>query len=257
MSPRLPSTLWSARRMTFISGLHVCGGVGIELETVVDDVLSGFVGGRRSIAARATLAVARRAPGASVGDALGVRQQRHLTRVLDRVGDVALLLHGVARDPPVADLGPVAHEAAQKVDVFVVDVVDLVGDEHARLLLELLRVGVFRRTRLVLLAGHLVSILCVWTAGSIKTGSETGSDRSGSERLFVAVDRIGGAIAAALEVAAAGVATLVAATGVAALVTAAGVAALATCAVAALGALDLGGGPAQTGADLVGDDLDD
>ena len=49
-------------------------------------------------------------------------------------------------DPPVADLGPVADEAAEQVDVLVVDELDLVGDEDGRLLLELLGVGVLRRT---------------------------------------------------------------------------------------------------------------
>ena len=54
-------------------------------------------------------AVARRT-GALRRHPAGVRQQRHLARDLDRVGDLALLLDVVAADPPVADLGAVAHE---------------------------------------------------------------------------------------------------------------------------------------------------
>src|SRR3954454_23219014 len=154
MSPRLPRILWSARRMTFISGLlrRFHGGI-VACDGVVD--LFGGLRRRGRIAATA-LTIARRTARPRVGDALGVRQQCHLARVLDRIGDVALLLHGVAGDPTVANLGTVAHEAGQQVDVFVVDVLDLVGDKDAGLLLELLWIDLFWRSRLVLLARHLL-----------------------------------------------------------------------------------------------------
>src|SRR5687768_7046230 len=48
------------------------------------------------------------------------------------------MLHAVARDAPGADLAPIAHELAQRHDVFVVDVVDTVLAEHAELALALL-----------------------------------------------------------------------------------------------------------------------
>src|SRR4029077_16915521 len=105
-----------------------------------------------------------------------VGQQRHLTGDLDRAGDLPLLLHVVAADTAVADLGAVAHEAGEQVDVLVVDVHHPLGDERAGLLLVLARGGVLGLPGAVLLAGHrcVAFVRC-------------------SERLFVAVDRIGGA----------------------------------------------------------------
>ena len=72
---------------------------------------------RRRLGARLGVAIATvattvaRRPRALRRHPPGVRQQRHLAGDLDRAGDLALLLHVVAADPPVADLGPVAHEA--------------------------------------------------------------------------------------------------------------------------------------------------
>ena len=57
-------------------------------------------------------------------DPVGVGQQRHLAGVLDRPGDLLLLLGVVAGHPAGADLGPVGHEPAEQVDVLVVDVLD-------------------------------------------------------------------------------------------------------------------------------------
>src|SRR6187401_1810337 len=151
MSPRLPSPSRSLRRITCMSGLLVRGDeVGdfeigdLELVGLGDSGDSGDFGWRLEalVAARATLAVTRRARTARRRDTLGVRQQRHLAGDLDRVRDVELLLTVVARDPHVADLGAIAHEPAEQVDVLVVDVLDLVDDDRARLLLVLARVGV-------------------------------------------------------------------------------------------------------------------
>ena len=60
----------------------------------------------------------------------GVGQQRHLAGVLDRLGDLALLLGADAGDAAGADLAAVGDELAQQVGVLVVDVVDL-GRERA------------------------------------------------------------------------------------------------------------------------------
>src|SRR6266511_3609749 len=67
----------------------------------------------------------------------GVWKQRHLSGVLDRRRDVALVLGAVPRDPPGADLAAVAHELPQQVNVLVVDVVLLVSAELAELALGL------------------------------------------------------------------------------------------------------------------------
>jgi hypothetical protein len=79
-------------------------------------------------------------PATLLGDAAGVGQQRHLAGVLDRHGDVGLLLGVVAGDPAGADLGPVGHEPAEQVDVLVVDVVDRLLGQDADLLLGASRV---------------------------------------------------------------------------------------------------------------------
>src|SRR5688572_29278614 len=67
----------------------------------------------------------------------GVGQQRHLTAVLDRHGDVALVLPAVAADAGRADLAAVRDVLAQRAGVLVVDVGHLVLAELADLLLEL------------------------------------------------------------------------------------------------------------------------
>src|SRR5438067_2068050 len=66
-----------------------------------------------------------------------VGEQRHLTRVLDRGRDVALVLRAVAGDPPGPDLVPVGDELAQQRRVLVIDVGDLLLAEQAHLLLGL------------------------------------------------------------------------------------------------------------------------
>ena len=103
--------------------------------------------------------LARRA-GALRRHPLGVRQQRHLAGDLDRPGDLALLLHVVAADATVADLGAVAHEPRQQVDVLVVDVHHLLGDQRAGLLLVLAGGRVLGRPGPVLLAGHQFAFIC-------------------------------------------------------------------------------------------------
>src|SRR6185503_16816062 len=61
--------------------------------------------------------------------------------VLDRRGDVALMLHAVARDAASPQLAPLGHELAQRDGVLVVDVVDAVLAEDAELALALLLPG--------------------------------------------------------------------------------------------------------------------
>ena len=211
--------------MTFISALLASSALGVVGGRRSTSSRRGAVGtasdrlGAGVAVARPVAAVARRA-GALRGHPPGVRQQRHLAGDLDRRGDLPLLLHVVAADPAVADLGPVAHEARQQVDVLVVDVLDLLGDQRAGLLLVLAGGGVLdARARFFLLAI-----------------SGLPSSRGGSERLFVAVDGVGGAAGAPVA-AAAGAAAAVGA--------------------GARRLLDLGLGPAQARAELVGDDLDD
>src|SRR3954470_16117919 len=67
----------------------------------------------------------------------GVRQQGHLPRVLDGLGDLALLLHGNAGDPTGSDLAAVRDELPQDVDVLVVDLLDSRALERVLLLLGL------------------------------------------------------------------------------------------------------------------------
>src|ERR1700729_3406380 len=67
----------------------------------------------------------------------GVREQRHLARVLDRRGDVALVPGAVTGDPARADLAAVGDVLAEQARVLVVHVADLVVAEGADLLLGL------------------------------------------------------------------------------------------------------------------------
>src|SRR6188474_1364154 len=111
MSPRLPTRSRSERRITFMSLpflVATVGAVALEHLGLVDrqlDVDSRLgieaLGGDVTVTAPAPVARWSRP---LAGDAPGVRQQRHLPGDLDRAGDVALLLHVVARDAPVADL---------------------------------------------------------------------------------------------------------------------------------------------------------
>ena len=86
---------------------------------------------------RALAPVAPAAPARALRHgALGVGQQHELTRRLDRHGQRPLVLGAVARHPARADLAAVAHVLAQHGDVLVVDPLDLVAAERARLLLD-------------------------------------------------------------------------------------------------------------------------
>src|SRR3954464_13867176 len=67
----------------------------------------------------------------------GVRQQGHLPRVLDGLGDLALLLHGDAGDPTGTDLAAVRDELPQDVDVLVIDLLDARALQRVLLLLGL------------------------------------------------------------------------------------------------------------------------
>src|SRR3954447_23995240 len=74
--------------------------------------------------------------GRSAGRA-GVRQQGHLPRVLDGLGNLALLLHRNAGDPTGSDLAAVRDELPQDVDVLVIDLLDSRALERVLLLLGL------------------------------------------------------------------------------------------------------------------------
>src|SRR3954470_21835431 len=56
-----------------------------------------------------------------------VREQRDLSRALDRRGDLVLVPAAGARDAARADLAAVRDELAERPDVLVVDLVDLVA----------------------------------------------------------------------------------------------------------------------------------
>src|SRR5690606_22355290 len=66
-----------------------------------------------------------------------VRQQRHLARVLDRLGDLTLLLDGDAGDAAGTDLATVGDELPQQRGVLVIDVGDAGSRERVALLLRL------------------------------------------------------------------------------------------------------------------------
>src|SRR4051812_47505435 len=76
------------------------------------------------------LAAARALVAGVAGD---VGQQRQLAGALDGAGDLVLVTPARARDAARADLPAVGHELAQEPDVLVVDLVDLVPAEGARL----------------------------------------------------------------------------------------------------------------------------
>ena len=97
----------------------------------------GARGRNRHLTELAVVAVSALAPATlALGDlAHAVRQQRHLAGDADRPRHLALLLRGVAGDPPGADLGALRHEPAQQVDVLVVDAGDALGVEDRHLLL--------------------------------------------------------------------------------------------------------------------------
>src|SRR6266540_3358667 len=66
-----------------------------------------------------------------------VRQERHFAGVLDRAGDLPLLLGAHARHPPGADLPAVGDELTQQRGVLVIDVGDALLVERVHLLLRL------------------------------------------------------------------------------------------------------------------------
>src|SRR6202041_878188 len=76
-------------------------------------------------------------PPLALASGAGVREQRHLARVLDRGRDVALVPGAVPGDPARADLAAVGDVLAEKARVLVVHVRDLVVAEGADLLLGL------------------------------------------------------------------------------------------------------------------------
>src|SRR5512133_3739941 len=89
---------------------------------------SGELAGRCLLpaSARATAGPLAAFP-ALVRDLGDVRQQRELTRALDSARELALMAAARSRDPPRADLAALGDEPAQRRNVLVVDLVDLVA----------------------------------------------------------------------------------------------------------------------------------
>src|SRR3712207_5619434 len=115
MSPRLPRSAMSARRMTLVDISDV-----LVLVTVsADGLLERHHLGCDEIARRPLAAITAFAPAAATlgRHALRIGQQRHLPCVLDGGGDIALLLGVVAADPAGPDLGTVGHEPLQQVHI--------------------------------------------------------------------------------------------------------------------------------------------
>jgi hypothetical protein len=71
---------------------------------------------------------------------VGVRQERYLSGVLDRLAEVGLVLRARAGDPAGPDLPAFGEETAQHPDVLVVDVLYLFFTEIADLALLLFRI---------------------------------------------------------------------------------------------------------------------
>src|SRR3954447_3862135 len=203
-----------------------------------------------------------------------VGQQCHLAGVLDRDGDVTLVLDAVAGHPTRADLAAVGDELAEQGGVLVVDTGRLLLAELAKLLLGLAEYGLghcgasssearLRRN------GRLV----VWKLPAFEAGRRAPVLPTGgwSEGWLVVADaggapRVAGGCAAALTALATGRGGrsgprvvgrrgLAAALGLAA--TLAATTGVAASAALAAGAVDLGGRELQRGADLVDLDLED
>src|SRR5262245_14312852 len=168
MSPRLPRPSTSERRISFTSVLRagtrrpvavLARRRGARIDRPLVLLVRSLVPLRRCLGCALEVTLTSWAPiawraSALCGDAPRVRQQCHLAGDLDRTGDLTLLLHVVAAHPAVADLGSVAHEPREQVDVLVVDVLHLLGDEVTRLLLVFSLDGVLGRPGAVLLARH-------------------------------------------------------------------------------------------------------
>ena len=99
------------------------------------DVLEQDRLGHRASAPRARGTPPPRPPrsGRSSRASLDVGQQRELARALDRRGDLVLVAAAGAADPARADLAALGDEPAQRRDVLVVDLLDLVLAERAGL----------------------------------------------------------------------------------------------------------------------------
>src|SRR5258705_12151200 len=76
---------------------------------------------------------------------VGVRHQRKVARALDGCRKLALVVSARSGDPRRDDLAVLTDEVLQKIDVFVVDPLDLLGGEAAEIsaLEELLRALLF------------------------------------------------------------------------------------------------------------------
>src|SRR2546430_1834357 len=76
---------------------------------------------------------------------VGVRHQGEVARALDRRRELALVVSARSGDPRRDDLAVLADEVLQKIDVLVVDPLDLLGGEAAELaaLEKLLRAFLF------------------------------------------------------------------------------------------------------------------
>src|SRR5437660_10187973 len=64
---------------------------------------------------------------------VGVRHQREVARALDRCRELALVVSARSGDPRRDNLAVLTDEVLQKIDVLVVDPLDLLGGEAAEL----------------------------------------------------------------------------------------------------------------------------
>jgi hypothetical protein len=62
-----------------------------------------------------------------------VRQKRHKSRAFDRIGELALMLRAHPCVPRINDLRLARNKPAQKVDLFVINVLDVLRAKEALL----------------------------------------------------------------------------------------------------------------------------
>src|SRR4051794_17434861 len=125
----------------------------------------------------------------------GVRQERHLAGVLDRTGDLALLLGTDPGHPPSADLAAVGDELAQQRGVLVIDVGDPVLVERVHLLLRL------AKCRSLWHGSHSPYDLERWLVVEVAPATAAGGSRRGGRPRVVAGVTATATLAAALAAA--------------------------------------------------------
>ena len=162
---RRPGLRPGGRSGWLVGGVDVFGGDGVDVDVDIVDHADGRDVGigdghpvrRRSTAATATTTLTP--AGLVAHRALGVGDERHFAGRLDGHGHVALVLDARAGGAAGLDLGPVADEPAEEVDVLVVHEDDVVAAEDANLGLA---APVEVADRRPLLAAIAVVVPCHW-----------------------------------------------------------------------------------------------